>query len=167
MDMNAKRIMIIGSPGSGKSTFARKLRDKSGLPLFYLDMIKHKPDRTEIPRDEFNIKLAEIIKLPEWIIDGNYQRTLEVRMEEADTIILFDLPTDVCLEGAKARIGTKREDLPWIETEETLEGGFKQWIEDFSEKQLPEIYSLLKRYSDKEIVVFKSREEADVFISLL
>lgn len=56
--MNAKRIMIIGSPGSGKSTFARKLRDKSGLPLFYLDMIKHKPDRTEIPRDEFNIKLA-------------------------------------------------------------------------------------------------------------
>ena len=58
MDMNAKRIMIIGSPGSGKSTFARKLRDKSGLPLFYLDMIKHKPDRTEIPRDEFNIKLA-------------------------------------------------------------------------------------------------------------
>lgn len=167
MDMNAKRIMIIGSPGSGKSTFARKLRDKSGLPLFYLDMIKHKPDRTEIPRDEFNIKLAEIIKLPEWIIDGNYQRTLEVRMKEADTIILFDLPTEVCLEGAKARIGTKREDLPWIETEDTLEGGFLQWIEDFSEKQLPEIYSLLKRYSDKEIVVFKSREEAGVFISLL
>lgn len=165
--MNAKRIMIIGSPGSGKSTFARKLRDKSGLPLFYLDMIKHKPDRTEIPRDEFNIKLAEIIKLPEWIIDGNYQRTLEVRMKEADTIILFDLPTEVCLEGAKARIGTKREDLPWIETEDTLEGGFLQWIEDFSEKQLPEIYSLLKRYSDKEIVVFKSREEADVFKSLL
>lgn len=165
--MNAKKIMIIGSPGSGKSTFARKLRDKSGLPLFYLDMIKHKPDRTEILREEFNIKLAEIIKLPEWIIDGNYQRTLEVRMEKADTIILFDLPTEVCLDGAKARIGTKREDLPWIETEETFEGEFKQWIEDFSEKQLPEIYSLLEKYRDKEIVVFRSREDADVFISLL
>ncbi|MDO5156797.1 MAG: adenylate kinase [Eubacteriales bacterium] len=165
--MNAKKIMIIGSPGSGKSTFARKLRDKSGLPLFYLDMIKHKPDRTEILREEFNIKLAEIIKMPEWIIDGNYQRTLEVRMEKADTIILFDLPTEVCLDGAKARIGTKREDLPWIETEETFEGEFKQWIEDFSEKQLPEIYSLLEKYRDKEIVVFRSREDADVFISLL
>lgn len=162
-----KKIMIIGSPGSGKSTFARKLRDKSGLPLFYLDMIKHKPDRTEILREEFNIKLAEIIKMPEWIIDGNYQRTLEVRMEKADTIILFDLPTEVCLDGAKARIGTKREDLPWIETEETFEGEFKQWIEDFSEKQLPEIYSLLEKYRDKEIVVFRSREDADVFISLL
>ena len=167
MGMNAKKIMIIGSPGSGKSTFARKLRDKSGLPLFYLDMIKHKPDRTEILRGEFNIKLAEIIKMPEWIIDGNYQRTLEVRMEKADTIILFDLPTEVCLDGAKARIGTKREDLPWIETEETFEGEFKQWIEDFSEKQLPEIYSLLEKYRDKEIVVFRSREDADVFISLL
>lgn len=165
--MNAKKIMIIGSPGSGKSTFARKLRDKSGLPLFYLDMIKHKPDRTEILREEFNIKLAEIIKMPEWIIDSNYQRTLEVRMEKADTIILFDLPTEVCLDGAKARIGTKREDLPWIETEETFEGEFKQWIEDFSEKQLPEIYSLLEKYRDKEIVVFRSREDADVFISLL
>ena len=165
--MNAKKIMIIGSPGSGKSTFARKLRDKSGLPLFYLDMIKHKPGRTEILREEFNIKLAEIIKMPEWIIDGNYQRTLEVRMEKADTIILFDLPTEVCLDGAKARIGTKREDLPWIETEETFEGEFKQWIEDFSEKQLPEIYSLLEKYRDKEIVVFRSREDADVFISLL
>lgn len=165
--MNAKKIMIIGSPGSGKSTFARKLRDKSGLPLFYLDMIKHKPDRTEILREEFNINLAEIVKMPEWIIDGNYQRTLEVRMEKADTIILFDLPTEVCLDGAKARIGTKREDLPWIETEETFEGEFKQWIEEFSEKQLPEIYSLLEKYRDKEIVVFRSREDADVFISLL
>lgn len=130
-------------------------------------MIKHKPDRTEILREEFNIKLVEIIKMPEWIIDSNYQRTLEVRMEKADTIILFDLPTEVCLDGAKARIGTKREDLPWIETEETFEGEFKQWIEDFSEKQLPEIYSLLEKYRDKEIVVFRSREDADVFISLL
>ena len=47
------KIMIIGSPGSGKSTFARKLRDKTGLPLFYLDMIKHKPDRTTISSEEF------------------------------------------------------------------------------------------------------------------
>lgn len=115
------KIMIIGSPGSGKSTFARKLRDKTGLPLFYLDMIKHKPDRTTIPSAEFDKKLKEILVKKQWIIDGNYQRTLEARMKECDLIILFDLPTQVCLEGVKSRIGTKREDMPWVETAETLE----------------------------------------------
>ena len=54
------KIMIIGSPGSGKSTFARKLRDKTGLPLFYLDMIKHKPDRTTIPAAEFDKYLLKV-----------------------------------------------------------------------------------------------------------
>ena len=76
------KIMIIGSPGSGKSTFARKIRDKTGLPLFYLDMIKHKPDRTTISSEEFDKKLKEILVKSQWIIDGNYQRTLEVRMKE-------------------------------------------------------------------------------------
>ncbi len=162
--MNVKKIMIIGSPGAGKSTFARKLRDKTGLPLFYLDMIKHKPDRTEISCEEFDIKLREIVNLPEWIIDGNYQRTLDIRMRQADTIILFDLPMQVCLQGAIARIGTTREDLPWIETEETLENGFRKWIEEFSEKRLPDIYFLLDKYKDKDVVIFRSREEADKYL---
>lgn len=105
--------MIIGSPGSGKSTFARKLRDKTGLPLFYLDMIKHKPDRTTISSEEFDKKLKEILVKSQWIIDGNYQRTLEVRMKECDLIILFDLPTKVCLESVKSRIGTKKICLGW------------------------------------------------------
>ena len=162
-----QRIMIIGSPGSGKSTFARKLRDKTGLPLYYLDMIKHKPDRTTISSEEFDKKLDEILNKDKWIIDGNYQRTLEVRIEKSDTIILFDLPTEVCLEGAKSRIGTKREDLPWIETEKTFESEFKQWIVEFSEKSLPEIYNLLEKYKDKEIVIFKSREDEKFYLNNL
>lgn len=161
------KIMIIGSPGSGKSTFARKLRDKTGLPLFYLDMIKHKPDRTTISSEEFDKKLKEILVKSQWIIDGNYQRTLEVRMKECDLIILFDLPTKVCLEGVKSRIGTKREDKPWVETEETLEGEFKQWIQEFSDESLPEIYQLLEKYKDKEVVIFKSREEANFYLENL
>lgn len=159
-----KRVMIIGSPGSGKSTFARKLRDKTELPLFYLDMIKHKADRTVISSEEFDSKLMEIISQGEWIIDGNYQRTLEVRMQECDTIILFDLPTEVCIDGAKARIGTNREDLPWVETEQTLGDGFEKFIEEFSAIELPRIYELLSKYNDKNIIVFKSREEANLYI---
>ena len=57
-----KRIIVIGSPGAGKSTFARQLRDVTGLPLYYLDMIWHLPDRTTITKDEFDQKLMDILK---------------------------------------------------------------------------------------------------------
>ena len=70
-----KRAIVIGCPGAGKSTFARKLKDKTGLPLYYLDRIFHKPDRTTVPREEFDQKLQTILQTDRWIIDGNYQRT--------------------------------------------------------------------------------------------
>ena len=108
-----KKIIVIGCPGAGKSTFARRLRDKTGLSLYYLDMIWHKPDKTNITRQEFDLKLSEIIKKDEWIIDGNYGRTLEMRLKECDTVFLMDMPVSVCLAGAKTRIGIKREDMPW------------------------------------------------------
>ena len=63
-----KKVLILGCPGAGKSTFARKLRDKTGLPLYYLDMIWHKPDRTTITKQEFDAKLSEIIKQEEWMV---------------------------------------------------------------------------------------------------
>ena len=85
-----KKIIVIGCSGSGKTTFAEKLRDKLGLPLFYLDAIWHKPDRTHIPRDEFDARLTEILDGESWIIDGNYASTMEKRMnkEEASCPIL-------------------------------------------------------------------------------
>lgn len=67
------KAIVIGSPGAGKSTFARKLRDATNLPLHYLDMLWHKPDQTNISTEEFEIRLAEILKRDKWIIDGNYQ----------------------------------------------------------------------------------------------
>ena len=83
-----KRAIVIGCPGAGKSTFARKLKDKTGLPLYYLDRIFHKPDRTTVPREEFDQKLQTILQTDRWIIDGNYQRTLPLRFE-ACTDIFF------------------------------------------------------------------------------
>ena len=158
-----KKIIVIGCPGSGKTTFAEKLRDETGLPLFYLDAIWHKPDRTHITREEYDTRLSEILALDEWIIDGNYSRTMERRLAECDTVFLFDLPTEVCLEGAVARLGKERYDLPWIDTE--LDPKLKAEIEEFPQKNRPVIYALLEKYKDqKTVVVFKSREEADEFI---
>ena len=112
-----KRTVVIGCSGSGKSVFSRKLRDATGLSLYYLDMIWHKPDGTNISREEFDKQLDSIISRDSWIIDGNYQRTLETRIKACDTVFLFDLPTEICIEGALSRIGKKREDMPWFENE--------------------------------------------------
>ena len=160
-----RRVIVIGSSGSGKSTFARRLRDITGLPLYYLDMIWHKSDKTNISKEEFDKRLDEILSEDRWIIDGNYQRTLEARLKKCDTVFLFDLPVEVCLAGAKARIGTKREDMPWTETE--LDDDFRQLIVDFPQKQLPEIYGLLEKYNDKNRVNFKSRQEAETYLKIV
>ena len=158
-----KKVIVIGCPGSGKTTFAEKLRDKTGLPLYYLDAIWHKSDRTHISREEFDARMAEILPLGEWIIDGNYSRTIERRITECDTVFLFDLPTEVCLEGAISRIGKERYEMPWIETE--LDAQFKKEIEDFPAKNLPAIYQLIEKYRDgRAVVIFRSREQADEFL---
>lgn len=158
-----KKVIIIGCPGSGKTTFAEKLNKCTGLPLYYLDAIWHKPDKTHISREEYDEKLSEIFDTPEWIIDGNYKRTIEARLQQCDTVFLFDLPTEVCLQGATERIGKGRYDLPWIETE--LEDEFRQFIEEFPQKTLPSIYELIDKYKEKkQVIVFRSRAEADEYI---
>ncbi len=158
--MSFQKVIIIGSPGAGKSTFARKLRDITGLPLHYLDIIYHKPDRTTVSREEFDAKLREILLSEKWIIDGNYQRTIECRMRECDTVFLLDYPVEQCLEGAQERVGRKREEMPWVE--ETLDEEFRQFILEFRQTNLPKIYTLLEKYKvGREIVIFKSRAEAE------
>lgn len=155
-----RRIIIIGSPGSGKSTFARKLRDITGLPLYYLDQIFHNTDKTTATKEEFDRELAKILSREEWIIDGNYLRTLPNRVEACEQIFFFDLPVDICLKGAASRIGTRREDIPWIEEE--FDEDFRQYIIDFPRDQLPVIRNLLNKQRDrKKIVTFHSHEEAD------
>ena len=158
-----KKIIVIGSTGAGKSFFSQKLKDVTNFPLYHLDMLYHNPDGTHISRDELKEKLREIFKKDNWIIDGNYQKTLEMRLEECDTVFLLDFPTEVCLEGAYARVGKKREDMPWVE--EKLDETFKQRIIDFANEKLPEIYELLNKYKDnRNVIIFKSRAEADNYI---
>jgi adenylate kinase family enzyme len=158
-----RRIIVIGCPGSGKTTLAERLHERLGLPLFYLDAIWHRPDRTHITRESFDARLGEILAQDAWIIDGNYSRTVERRLAACDTVVLFDLPTEVCLAGATERLGKVRYDVPWIDT--VLDPALKKEIEDFPIKNLPAIYALLERYQNgKTVVILKSRQEADAFL---
>ncbi|MBE6771846.1 MAG: adenylate kinase [Ruminococcaceae bacterium] len=161
-----KKIIVIGCPGSGKTTFAEKLNKCTGLPLYYLDAIWHKPDKTHISREEYDERVAEIFKTPEWIIDGNYNRTIEMRIQQCDTIFLFDLPTEVCIQGATDRLGKGRYDMPWIEKE--IDPAFLKFIEEFPVNSLPKIYELIDKYNaKKQVIIFKSREDSDAYIKQL
>ncbi len=156
-----KRILIIGCPGSGKSTFARKLHALTNIPLYYLDMLYHNADKTTVTCDVFDSRLEEILQKDTWIIDGNYSRTMERRLCFCDTVFFFDLPSEVCLDGVLQRRGKPREDMPWIETEEDKE--FTDYIKDFSSQKKPQITEILSKYGGVRIITFRSREEADSY----
>ena len=121
-----ERAIVIGCPGGGKSTFARALQNLTGLPLTHLDMLYWNADQTTVSREIFDERLQSVLEKDAWIIDGNYARTMEKRLQNCDTVFFLDLSTEVCLSSVRGRIGTKRSDLPWIETEEDAE--FMEYI---------------------------------------
>ena len=158
-----KKIIVIGCPGSGKSTVSRALHNKAGIPLYHLDMMYWNADKTTVEKSVFLERLSVALEKDEWIIDGNYGSTMELRMAACDTVIFLDYPLDVCLDGIKERRGKPRSDLPWIETEDDEE--FIEFIKSYNEQQKPRVLELFKKYSDKDIIIFKSREQADAFLN--
>ncbi len=160
------KAIVIGCPGAGKSTFSRNLKDKTGLPLYHLDMLWHKPDKTTISRDAFDARLKTIVSGDKWIIDGNYGRTLEMRFASCDTVFLLDLPVDECLTATASRIGKPREDFPWTETE--FDEEFRQWILDFPKNEMPAVYELIAKYKqEKTIYIFHTRNDIENYLSLI
>ena len=157
-----KRVIVIGCPGSGKSTVSRALHNKTGIPLYHLDMMYWNSDKTTVEKSMFLERLSAVLKKDEWIIDGNYGSTMELRMAACDTVIFLDYPLEVCLDVIKERRGKSRSDMPWIETEEDSE--FIEFIKSYEEQQKPKVLELLEKYSDKNIIIFKSREQADLFL---
>ena len=158
-----KKIIVIGCPGSGKSTFAKVLHKASGIPLFHLDMMFWNPDKTTVEKSVFLERLSNVIEKDEWIIDGNYASTMEQRIKACDTVIFLDYPTELCLDGVRERRGKARSDMPWTEKEEDAE--FIEFIKNYNSQNRPQVMALLHKYSDKNIFVFKNREEADEFLS--
>ena len=158
-----KKIIVIGCPGSGKSTFSKALHHATGIPLYHLDQLFWNADRTTVEKTVFLQRLSGVLQKPEWIIDGNYGSTMELRLQACDTVVFLDYPPEVCLDGIRNRQGQARSDLPWVEQEEDAE--FMAFIRNFPLQSRPQITELLDRYPDKTVFVFQTRAEAHRFLS--
>ena len=166
-----ERVMIIGCGGSGKSTLARTLGVKTGLPVFHLDQIWWEPGNWQhLERDAFDARLAQVIQRPAWIIDGNFNRTMPMRLEHCDTVIYLDLPAVVCLLSWIKRVitnwGKARPDMAegcaeWFDPE------FAGWIFRFNRTHRKDYYKMLAEQKDKTVLIFRNRYEVRKFLDRL
>ncbi|MBE5760124.1 MAG: hypothetical protein E7332_08910 [Clostridiales bacterium] len=106
------KCIIIGSPGSGKSWLGRLLSEKTNIPLYPLDLYYWNAGWQPTEREEWIKKQQEMIAGENWIIEGNYKSTLDLRIAAADTIIFLDMPRLLCIWRIICRRNKKRPDLP-------------------------------------------------------
>lgn len=166
-----KRVLIIGCPGSGKTTFARQLSMKIKLPVIHLDFFYHDSnydyDSNKVAWDTYIHKATQE---SEWIMDGNYNRTMALRMERADTIFLFDLPGLVPLwRVVKRRImlhGKERPDMP-KDWQEKFNLKFFKMVLSFNRQYRPSIRDLLDKQDGKTIILFNHSNESTRYLESL
>lgn len=159
-----QKIMVIGCPGSGKSTLSRALHEITGLLVYHLDMLNWNADRTTVEKEVFRTRLAEVIAKDSWIMDGNYASTLELRMQACDTVFFLDYPLEVCMKGIMERRGKERPDMPWVEPVDEVDEEFIEFVKNYNSENRPAVMALLEKFADRDIFIFKSRSEADDFL---
>ena len=161
-----RRILIIGSPGSGKSTLAKELARRTGLALVHLDQIYWLPDWVEPVKAEWINKLDAALAGETWIMDGNYNSTLERRLRAADTAVLLDLPRRVCMWRVLRRIvfsfGRTRPDMA-TDCPERIDMKFLLYVWGFRRRQWPVDLDRLRHFSGR-VYILRSAQEIDEFL---
>ena len=161
-----KKIAVIGSGGSGKSTLSRKLGEKLSIEVFHLDAILWKPDWEAVAKDQQKIIQYQLIAKDRWIIDGNYNGTIDIRLQAADCIIFMDIPRSICLYRVMMRI-FRNQPRPDMATgcEERFDFNFLKWVWNYPNDKKPAIMKKLGQLQGKkEIIILKSPKEAQLFL---
>jgi adenylate kinase family enzyme len=147
MLLGRRRVLVIGSGGAGKSTFARELARQTGLPLIHLDLHYWKPGWVQTPNDEWEQHVRHLSSGDSWIMDGNYGGSLMARVQRCDAIVFFDIARLQCLRGVVQRWFVHqfkpRTDLA-PGCPEKLSIDFLRWIWNFPRNSRPTIVAALR-----------------------
>jgi adenylate kinase family enzyme len=166
-----QRVLVIGIPGAGKTTFARTLAARTGLPLIHLDAEFWQPGWKVTPRAAWRAKVAELAARPAWIMDGNYGASLDLRLPRADCVAWFDYPRHVCLRRVAWRLATGygrvRSDLAQG-CPERFDAEFLRYIWDFPANSRPGIVAALSEHGRHlEPAIFRRDRDAAEFLARL
>ena len=165
-----ERILIIGCGGAGKSTLARQLGEKLNLPVVHLDRLFWKPGWIESSKEEIDEKIHLELQKPQWIIDGNFNRTIPERMKYCDTVIYLDFSRTACLLGVLKRVlttyGKVRPDMG-EGCPERFDLDFLKWVWNFNKKNRENYYRMLNEAEGVETIVLKNRRMVRRFLQSL
>ncbi len=159
-----KKILVIGSGGAGKSTFARRLSKILDLEVIHLDSLYWQAGWVEMPKPEWKQLVEELLTRNAWIMDGNYSGTLELRMQACDTIVFLDLAPRLCLWRIFKRLvqyrNQRRPDMA-AGCPERFSFEFIAWVWNYRKRTRPKVIKLLQEHAaDKKI--FWLRSDTDV-----
>jgi adenylate kinase family enzyme len=166
-----ERILIIGCPGAGKSTLSRQMAEKLDLPLIHLDSLFWLPGWKERDKGEFDALLAAELDKPQWIMDGNYGRTLATRLEFCDTVIFLDFGRFACLRGVLKRVITQRGKVRpdmGAGCPERFDWTFLKYVWSFRKSQRDKLYAKLSASPDAvSRIILKNRRQVKKFLESL
>jgi adenylate kinase family enzyme len=167
-----KRVVIVGNSGSGKSTLARAIGAKLGLPMIHLDAVFWRPGWVEPDKAEFDAEVLGLTAQHEWVIDGNYNRTLDARLAVADLVIFLDFPRWQCLwRVCRRRMqyrGTSRPDMG-AGCPEKIDLPFLRWVWNYNRQRQPAVLERLARAkaAGKSVVRLQNPKEVRGFLTEL